>query len=136
MKSLAVFLILPLLMTVVSPGHAQFNAREHRIQTFTVESGLSQSSIWCMIQDSRGFMWFGTADGLNRFDGYAFKVFRHDAKDPSSLRSNTVWSLLEDRAGNIWVGTVSGLQRFDCRTETFTYLPDDSIFHSANLRTV
>lgn len=115
---------------------AQFNIRDHRIQTYSVEDGLSQSSIWCIMQDSQGFMWFGTADGLNRFDGYTFKVYRHDANDSTSLRSNTVWSLLEDRHGTIWVGTLEGLHRFDRRTESFTYLPDDSTFRSAHLRAI
>ncbi|MBX2990358.1 MAG: hypothetical protein KF749_04215 [Bacteroidetes bacterium] len=115
---------------------AQFNILDHRIQTYSVEDGLSQSSIWCIIQDSQGFMWFGTADGLNRFDGYTFKVYRHDARDSSSLRSNTVWSLLEDRAGRIWVGTLQGLHRFDRRTETFSYLPDDAAYHAAHLRSI
>lgn len=115
---------------------AQFNIRDHRIQTYSVEDGLSQSSIWCIMQDSQGFMWFGTADGLNRFDGYTFKVYRHDASDSTSLRSNTVWSLLEDRHGTIWVGTLEGLHRFDRRTETFTYLPDDPSYRSARLNTL
>lgn len=87
------------------------------------------------MQDSRGFMWFGTADGLNRYDGYTFKVFRHRDNDPFSLKSNTVWALWEDHDGHLWVGTPAGLHRFDAGTEKFTFLPDDSLYRSTFLRT-
>lgn len=82
---------------------------------------LSQSSVWCSMQDSSGFLWFGTADGLNRYDGYTFKVFRHNAYDSTSLSNNTVWSLLEDRSGRIWIGTLGGVDWYDRRTGTFTH---------------
>jgi ligand-binding sensor domain-containing protein/signal transduction histidine kinase len=116
-------------------AHAQFDIQQHRVERLSVEHGLSQSSVWTIIQDRRGFMWFGTADGLNRYDGYSFKVYRHNAQDPSSLRSNTVWSLCEDHDGIMWVGTAAGLHRFDARTEKFSFLPDDSTYRSTHLRT-
>lgn len=130
------FLILAVVLLAQTQASTQFNPRDHRIQTYSVEDGLSQSSIWCMMQDSQGFMWFGTADGLNRFDGYTFKVYRHDARDSTSLRSNTVWSILEDQRGTIWVGTLRGLHRFDRRREKFTYIADDSLYRSAHLTTI
>lgn len=95
-----------------------------RFETIGVKDGLSQSTVWAILQDAHGFMWFGTDDGLNRFDGYAFEVFRHDADDPTSLRSNSVRSLYQDRQGNLWVGTVDGLDRFEADTQSFVHYHD------------
>jgi signal transduction histidine kinase/ligand-binding sensor domain-containing protein/DNA-binding response OmpR family regulator len=86
----------------------------------TTAQGLSQSTVKVIFQDSRGFMWFGTADGLNRYDGYEFRRFRHQANNPSSLCGNDIMALCEDRAGNIWIGTRSaGICWFDPKTEQF-----------------
>jgi ligand-binding sensor domain-containing protein/signal transduction histidine kinase len=86
----------------------------------SLEQGLSQSSVYCILQDSQGFMWFGTADGLNRYDGYSFVVYRHDPGDPHSLSNNTVLALYEDREGVLWVGTNGGgLEKFDRATGRF-----------------
>jgi ligand-binding sensor domain-containing protein len=83
--------------------------------------GLSQSSVNCMLRDSEGFMWFGTQDGLNLWDGRKFKVFQNDPGDVASLSNNYVLSLCEDEEGLIWVGTMTGgLNVFDKKTETFT----------------
>lgn len=119
------------------PLNGQSDMHEYRVQAYFVEHGLSQSSVWCMMQDRQGFMWFGTADGLNRFDGYTFRIFRHRANDSRSLRSNTIRSLCEDRdSGVIWVGTNLGLHRFDRRSEKFTFLPDDPHYTASHLRAV
>lgn len=83
------------------------------------ESGLSQNSIFAILQDRRGFLWVGTAEGLNRYDGYDFVAFRHDPEDPASLSDNRVQAIFEDRAGTLWVGTLDGASRFDERTGTF-----------------
>lgn len=84
------------------------------------EQGLSNSTIEAIIQDSRGFMWFGTRDGLNRFDGYQMVVYRYSATDSSSISDNYIRCLYEDRAGNIWVGTSNGLNKFNPKTNIFT----------------
>jgi ligand-binding sensor domain-containing protein/DNA-binding CsgD family transcriptional regulator len=68
-------------------------------------------------------MWFGTGDGLNRYDGYQFKIYRHNPGEPSSIRNNRVTELLEDRLGNLWVGTQTGIDKFDPRTGRFTHFP-------------
>lgn len=84
-----------------------------RFDHITVEDGLSQSSVYCILQDHQGFMWFGTADGLNKYDGYDITVFKHREVDSNSLSSSTTRCLCEDRKGNLWVGTMQGLDLFD-----------------------
>jgi ligand-binding sensor domain-containing protein len=89
-------------------------------ERLSLEEGLSQSIVECIIQDARGFMWFGTQDGLNRYDGYQFTVLRQDPQDANSLSHNNILSLYEDQTGLIWVGTFNaGLNSYDPRTERF-----------------
>ncbi len=89
----------------------------------SVEQGLSQSTVQAILQDHAGFIWFGTEEGLNRYDGYAIIAFKHDPKNPESLPDDMVSALHEDREGRLWVGTEHGLCLFDRRTETFTRIP-------------
>ncbi|MDR6941659.1 ligand-binding sensor domain-containing protein [Mucilaginibacter pocheonensis] len=89
---------------------------------YQVESGLSSNSVMCSIQDKRGFLWFGTKDGLNCFNGYQFKVFRNDPDKSNSLGGNFIHSLYEDAKGTMWVGTDRGLYRYDQNTESFSKL--------------
>ncbi len=86
-------------------------------------AGLSNNITSWTYQDHQGFLWIATGDGLNRFDGYSFKVYRHDRGDATSLSNNTVWQMLEDARGNLWVFTRSGWDRFDRRTERFHHYP-------------
>ncbi len=90
-----------------------------RFTHLSVEDGLSQSTVKCILKDSRGYMWFGTRDGLNRYDGYKFTTFRRDRNNKESLSGNLITDLLEDRDGNFWVGTSDGLCRFDPLKESF-----------------
>ena len=93
----------------------------------TVEDGLSNGAVYAILQDSRGFMWFGTRFGLNRYDGLEFKVFGHDPKNPNSLPGYQVTAICEDWTGAIWVGTFNGgLAKFDRKTEQFTNYFQDS----------
>lgn len=97
---------------------------------FNVEHGLSQGSINAIFQDHKGFVWIGTHDGLNRFDGTEFKVFKHRPDDPRSLASSWIFSIVEDAARTLWVRTAKGAQRFNRATETFggiDQLPPSSI---------
>ncbi|MGD9317051.1 MAG: two-component regulator propeller domain-containing protein, partial [Anaerolineae bacterium] len=98
-------------------------------QHFSIEQGLSQSVVPSILQDSRGFMWFGTQDGLNRFDGYEFVVYKHDPEDPDSLGGNFVQALNEDTSGTLWIGTNGGgISQLDRETGRFTHYrhdPDD-----------
>jgi ligand-binding sensor domain-containing protein len=98
--------IMLLLVSVSSLLGAQNN---WRVVDYRLEHGLSQISVNCIIRDSNGFLWIGTQDGLNKFDGYDFKVYRHQPSDPNSLSNSNINSVIEDRSGNIWVGTQYGL---------------------------
>ena len=82
--------------------------------------GLSNNSVICILQDRQGFMWFGTYDGLNRWDGYAFKIFTNDINDSNSISNNSISSIQEDALGRIWIGTDNGLNVYDPLTEKFT----------------
>lgn len=102
-------------------NHIEFNH-------LTVEDGLSQSSVTCIFQDDRGFMWFGTQDGLNRYDGYNFKVFKNDPADSASLLNNFIFGIFEDTSGVMYVETQGGgLQRYNPLSDTFTRLKKNSI---------
>jgi signal transduction histidine kinase/ligand-binding sensor domain-containing protein/DNA-binding response OmpR family regulator len=93
----------------------------------SMEDGLSQSAVNVIFQDSKGFMWFGTQEGLNRYDGYGFKVFLNDPENPASLSHDVVHGLVEDRAGYLWVGTDGGgLNRYDPADGSFTRFVHDS----------
>lgn len=88
------------------------------------EDGLSQNSLFCMLQDSKGFMWFGTQDGLNKYDGYHFKIYKPEPNDMNSLSHNSIFAICEDFSGMIWLGTLGGgLNRFDPRKEKFFRYP-------------
>lgn len=90
---------------------AQFESM--RFEHLTINDGLSQSSIIALAQDRRGYLWIGTQDGLNRYDGYRFDVMRNDPDDPNSLSNNNISSIFEDSAGELWVGTTgSTLHRY------------------------
>lgn len=90
-----------------------------------VKNGLSHNRISSIVQDRHGFIWIGTEDGLNRYDGYEFKVYRHNPEEPASLSNNVVYSLLEDKEGSLWIGTQGGVNRFNPDTETFTHMRHD-----------
>ena len=87
---------------------------------YRVEDGLSHNTVWCAIQDSYGFIWLGTSDGLNRYDGRGNKVYRNVLDDKFSLENNFVEALMEEEQ-NIWVGTNSGLYIYDRDTDRFSY---------------
>ena len=103
----------------------------------TVRDGLSSSAINAIIQDRKGFLWIGTENGLNRYDGISFKTFKHNPTDTTSLSHNFIWSISEDQAGIIWIGTDGGgLNRFNPATEEFTryfFDPEDTTSISSNI---
>ena len=79
--------------------------RDIRFRKLANPLNLSEIRVESIVQDRQGFIWFGTQDGLNRYDGYKFKVFKHEPGNPKSLSGVNVSSLLEDHSGNLWVGT-------------------------------
>ena len=104
-------------------GYAQTNAYQfERIasEVYKVEKGLSQNSVNCIFQDSKGFIWFGTWDGLNKYDGYKFSYWNENIQDnKNSLSSSTIHAIAEDDDGYIWAGTDAGLNRYDRNSNKF-----------------
>ncbi len=93
-----------------------------RFERLSRQEGLSQNTVFAIEQDRQGFLWLGTKIGLNRYDGYGFRVYTHDSYDPASLADGFVRVLLEDRSGALWLGTSGGgLDRFDPVTGTFSH---------------
>ena len=122
--AILVFLLLPGLFTRSQPYY---------FRHYQVENGLSNNAVICSLQDKKGFLWFGTKDGLDRFDGYSFKVFRNDPNDSGSIGSNFIHCLYEDPAGILWVGTENGLYRHDPTTESFRPL---GVANSGRIRSI
>ena len=92
-----------------------------QVLSIGVHDGLSQSSVKCIIQDRKGYLWFGTANGLNRYDGYNFLVFTNDPRDSNTISDNGILSLYEDRIGNLWIGTSGGvLNKYDRKKGVFS----------------
>ena len=123
----------------VSPATAAPEPPVLRFTHLGLAEGLSHADVRSIVRDQQGFMWFGTwLDGLNRYDGDTFKVYRHDSRDERSLGFDSVFVVYEDREHNLWVGTYGGgLDRYDRETDTFVHyrhrpgdtnsLPDDGI---------
>ena len=84
-----------------------------RVVIFNVDTGLTQSTVTSVIQDSKGFLWIATQDGLNRYDGYTFKPYRNNPLDSTSLSNNNINSICEDSFGNVWLGTNNGLSMLE-----------------------
>lgn len=113
----------------VMPRNIQFT-------TLSVSDGLSQAAINSIVQDRQGFIWIGTQEGLNRYDGYEFTVYQSNPAEPGSLSHDWVWTVFVDDAGQLWVGTDGGgLNRYEPDTGRFTHFrhnPDDSTSLSGN----
>ncbi len=91
-----------------------------KFENFTTKQGLCSNEVQVIFQDSKGYMWFGTNKGLNRFDGYSFRVFTHSSSDSLSISCNQITSIAEDKLGFLWVGTDNGLNKMDVKTGKFT----------------
>ena len=112
-----------------SPAEMNLNFAPGSVVSFehiTSENGLSQNAGLDIFQDSRGYLWIGTQDGLNRYDGYSFKVYKHDPDDPRSLSHNSILKIVEDQDGALWIGTWGGgLNHYDPILEEFTSYQHD-----------
>lgn len=102
------------------------------------ENGLSQNTVHDILQDSKGFIWFATEDGLNKYDGYNFTVYKNSQEDEYSISDNFIWTIFEDRSGVLWIGTNSGgLCKFDREKERFiSYKNNPSDTNSLTLNNV
>jgi signal transduction histidine kinase/ligand-binding sensor domain-containing protein len=138
---MALAVLLTILLTFISPvaTHAQddetlgaptilsaYPRDDLRFEHLTSEDGLSSNRVLSVLRDNRGFMWFGTTDGLNRYDGNELQVFKHKNEDQNSLSTNRVDVIFEDQDGMLWLGTRGGgVNRYDPRTERFTRYSHD-----------
>lgn len=103
-------------MLATLPAYAQ-NAVHYYFRTMDIRNGLSQNTVYQILQDRKGFMWFGTKDGLNRYDGLSFRIYK---KENSGLGRNFVTALYEDYEGNIWIGTDGGVFIYNPVSDSFT----------------
>ena len=108
------------------PVHLYAQNKSLRFQHYTMEDGLPQNLVDCILQDSKGFMWFGTWSGLARFDGYSFKVYRQQTTDYSTISNNYIYSLCEDYNGNIWIGTNNGIDIYRYNNDVFQHLKKEN----------
>lgn len=99
------------------------HAEPYYFRQYQVQDGLSNNTIRCCVQDHQGYMWFGSRDGLNRFDGYSFRTFRNDSEEPNSIGDNHINALSIDTKGTIWVGTNMGAYSYNAEKEDFALLP-------------
>ena len=124
-----------LLLILILPGVLLSQGFIHD-QRLSIKDGLSQNLIYCIYQDQMGYIWFGTKDGLNKYDGYEFEVYRHQPGNKWSLSNNNVRAIAEDKSGNLWIGTFGGgLDQFNPVTQRFSVylsIPGDSATLSSN----
>ena len=111
--------------------HSQEN---YVFEHFSIPEGLSNPTVFSVLQDSYGFLWVGTADGLNRYDGYEFKVYKNDPDDPNSLPAGSeLWALAEDNNGDLWIGGQNILAKYDRKNDRFIPVKlDFSVVSSPN----
>ena len=97
-------------------------AQQVKFRAIGTEQGLSVGFVQCVLQDKKGFMWFGTQDGLNKYDGYEMRVFRNNPKEKSSISNNDVLCIYEDKNQTLWIGTNGGgLEEYDPILNRFTH---------------
>jgi len=100
--------------------------KQIRFKRLTIDDGLSLSSVYCIHQDSKGFMWFGTEDGLNRYDGKNFRIFRADPFNQNTISHKWIDQVYEDKSGNLWFGSRGGLTKFNPKYEIFKQFKESS----------
>src|ERR1041384_5255052 len=119
MRAKRLYFIL-LLQIIFNPkGSEVFGQGQYFFTNYTVNDGLSDNSIGCIIKDKDGFIWAGTEAGLNRFNGYDFTVYKSLAGDSTTLSSNNIHCLLADDEGNLWIGTTHGICLYDKKNNYF-----------------
>lgn len=114
------FQVLIFMVFICLPCCLFANGNEISFHNIKNEDGLSQNSVNCILQDSLGFMWFGTEDGLNKYDGLSFTFYKFSQKNPNSLTNSSIQCLCEDSEKNLWIGTYHGLNRLNLKTGQIT----------------
>ncbi len=112
----------PLMMLLLGIWTNVYSTAQPMVKYLGIEYGLSNNYVTAIFQDSHGFMWFGTADGLNRYDGYQFKIYKNQPDNPASLSDNRVTDVIEDRRGMIWVATKKGVSVLNDKGSGFLHL--------------
>ncbi len=129
-SQLLVLLLCCALLPVASAGHDQNQVsqiqRNILFSSISLKEGLPQTTVTSIVQDRQGFIWFGTQEGLSRYNGYRIDSFFHDADNPSSLSHDWIWTLFEDRIGRLWIGTDGGgLNLYDHSSQSFLHYVHD-----------
>ncbi len=94
---------------------------KYNFEKLSIEHGLSSTAVYSILQDKKGFLWFGTENGLNRYDGYSFKIFKNESGNENSIADNFIWNMCEDNIGNIWFATENGLDKYIPSTDKFIH---------------
>lgn len=111
-------LVVACILSCINIGTSYANMVEnYNFKNITIEDGLSQSTVETIYQDSKGYIWIGTNDGLDRYNGYEFKYYKHDKDNKNSIPNNYIVDIIEDKNGHIWVSTINGLSRIDTNTD-------------------
>ncbi len=115
-------------------------SQDVQFEHISLTEGLSQASVTCLLQDEEGYIWIGTRDGLNRYDGYDFDVYRNSRFDTTIISNNYVTALFQDSKGFLWVGTANGLNRINLKTfeskSFFREINDNSSLSSSFIRSI
>lgn len=109
------------IITLFSQGKAQAQvlSENTKFKHLSVEDGLSDNTVSAILQDKEGFMWFGTGDGLNKYDGYKFTIYRNNPNDSNSIGPGNIRCIHEDKEGFIWIGSEESLSRLDKKNGKF-----------------
>lgn len=118
----------------------QVGAHDLSFSHLTTENGLSNNTVHCIYQDTKGFLWFGTEDGLNMYNGYEFKIFKNNTQNSSSLSGNYVYGMLEDSKGRLWIAGNAGIDIFNRESISFEHIPfidaDTLPFYQSYIRAI
>ena len=121
-----ILFIIMILVCIDKSVYAIEDDINRNFRCITIEDGLSQSSVYSIVQDTKGYIWIGTGDGLNKYNGSKFEVYKYDEKE-NSICGNQIVDLKEDSEGNIWIGTTAGLSKLNTVTDEITnYLPNQN----------
>ena len=135
-RVITLFIVISILLSIAP---YEVNAQQYRdnyinFSSLTIDDGLSQASANYIYQDSYGYIWIGTADGLNRYNGYDFKKYKFNDEEEGHISSNYISTIIEDNEKNLWVGTTNGLNKLDRKTDKFyTYTPQNSKLSHYNI---